>query len=259
MNLNGLFEVRGKTALVTGASGGIGLTIATGLAEAGCRVLICSRKIDEITAVAEKLSVHGTVIPFAADLSTPEGIATAGDIVGSDQPLHVLVNNAGATFAAPIDEFPRSAFEDILNLNLIAPFELIKTLLPSLRLAATREDPGRIINISSAGALLVPDWDGFSYTASKAGLIHLSRHLGKALAKDQITVNTIAPGHFPSKMTSSLINDDGSPKGDDYTFFGGRVGTPEDMVGAIVYLSSRAGAWLTGLTIPIAGGLSTIS
>lgn len=261
MDMNELFDVRGKTALVTGASGGIGLMIARGLVDAGCRVLICSRKLDEITRVAEQLSDHGTAIPFAADLSTPEGIATAAEAVGADNPLHILVNNAGAVFAAPIEQFPRSAFDDILDLNLIAPFELTKALLPSLRLAATREDPARIINISSGGGIMVPDVDIFSYTASKAGLIHMSRHLGKALAGEHISVNCIAPGHFPSKMTrgAALVDDDGVQSDDSFTLFGGRVGTAEDITGAVVYLSSRAGAWLTGVTIPVAGGLATIN
>lgn len=259
MDLNNLFDVRGKTALITGASGGIGLLIARGLIDAGCRVLICSRNLDQISAVAEELSARGTVIPFAADLSTPEGIASAAEAVGAGNPLHILVNNAGAVFAAPIEQFPRSAFEDILNLNLIAPFELTKALLPSLRLAATEEDPARIINISSAGALMAPDFDGYSYTASKAGLIFMTRHLGKTLSGDHISVNCIAPGHFPSKMTAGLIDDDGAPAGDRFALFGGRVGTVEDIAGTIIYLSSRAGAWVTGHTIPVSGGLGTIS
>jgi len=259
MDVNRLFDVRGKTALVTGASGGIGLMIAGGLVDAGCRVLICSRKLDQISAAAEQLSARGTVMPFAADLSTPEGIGRCAEAVGADAPLHILVNNAGAMFAAPIDQFPRSGFEDILNLNLIAPFELTQALLPALRRAATREDPARVINIASAGAIMVPDWDGFSYTASKAGLIHLSRHLGKALADEQISVNCIAPGFFPSKMTAALIGDDGAPIDEQYAVFGGRVGTIEDVAGAVIYLSSRAGAWLTGLTLPVAGGVGTIS
>lgn len=259
MDPNRLFDVLGKTALVTGASGGIGLMIASGLVDAGCRVLICSRNLDQITAVADELAARGTVIPFAADLSTPEGITRAGEAVGIDKPLHILVNNAGAMFGAPIEEFPRSGFEDILNLNLISPFELTKTLLPSLRLAATREDPARVINISSAGAIIVPEWDGYSYTASKAGLIHLSRHLGKALAGDHITVNCIAPGYFPSKMTESLLGEDGTPTDEPFPLLGGRSGTPEDIAGAVIYLSSRAGAWISGLTIPLAGGLGTIS
>lgn len=254
-----LFDVCGKTALVTGASGGIGLMIASGLVGAGCRVLICSRRLDQIAAVAEQMSGRGSVTAFAADLSTPEGIAGAAEAVGAEKPLHILVNNAGATFAAPIEQFPRSAFEDILNINLTAPFELTKALLPSLRLAASREDPARVINISSAGGIMVPNWDGFSYTASKAGLIHMTRHLGKALAAEQISVNSIAPGFFPSRMTAGHIGDDGTPDEAIYPLLGNRVGTIEDIAGAVIFLSSRAGAWITGTTIPISGGLGTIN
>lgn len=260
MDASKLFDIKGKTALVTGGSGGIGYMIATGLLDAGCRVFICSRKQADIEAAAARLADKGDVVPFAADLSTEHGIAAAAERVGGAGPLHILVNNAGATWGAPIDQFPRAGFEKILNLNLLAPFELTKALLPALRAGASREDPARVINIASVDGLKVPQWESYPYSATKSGIIHMSRHLGKFLAGDHISVNCIAPGFFPSRMTASVVD-----LGDEEAMvragspLGGRVGTAEDIAGAVIYLSSRAGAWLSGVTIPVAGGVGTIN
>lgn len=260
MDARNLFDINGKTALVTGGSGGIGYMIATGLLDAGCKVFICSRKAQDIEAAAARLSARGEVVPIAADLSTEDGIAAAAKIVSDGGPLHILVNNAGATWGAPIADFPRSGFEKVLKLNLLTPFELVKALLPALRLAATRTDPARIINIASIDGIKLPEWESYPYSASKSGIIHLSRHLGKFLAADDISVNCIAPGFFPSKMTGSVIDlDDEDALATVHSPLGGRVGTAEDIAGTVIYLSSRAGAWITGVTIPVAGGHATIS
>lgn len=259
IDIASLFDVRGKTALVTGGSGGIGLMIAGGLVAAGCKVFICSRKEPDIVAAASSLTGPGEAIGIAADLSGEEGIARVAAAIGPEAPLHILVNNAGASWGAPIDEFPRAGFEKVLRLNLLAPFDLTRALLPSLRLAVRPDDPARVINISSIDGLRPAIWENYPYGASKAGLIQMGRQMGKFLAKDNIAVNTIAPGFFPSKMTGAVMDfDDPDDVATVASPLGQRMGTPEDIVGAVLYLSSRAGAWLSGVTIPVAGGRSTI-
>lgn len=259
MDIAKLFDVSGKTALVTGGSGGIGYMIAEGLVRAGCSVFIVSRKPAGIEAAAQALSAFGTVTPIAADLGTAEGIATVAAHVNAAGRLHILVNNAGATWGAPIDDFPREGFDKVLKLNLLAPFDLTRAVLPSLRAGGTAADPARVINIASIDGLRVPAWESYPYSATKAGLIHMSRHLGKFLAADHVSVNTIAPGLFPSKMSSTITDfDDAEQMAAMGSPLGGRVGTPEDIVGAVIYLSSRAGAWLSGVTIPVGGGRGTV-
>ncbi len=259
MDITRLFDIAGKTALVTGGSAGIGSMIAEGLVRAGASVTICSRKIAEIEAGAERLSAFGKASAIAADLSTEEGVKAVADRINGAGPLNILVNNAGTTWGAPIDQFPRSGFEKVLNLNLLAPFELTKALLPSLRAAGTKEDPARIINIASLDGLKVPIWESYPYSATKAGLIHMSRHLGKFLAGEHISVNSIAPGFFPSRMTATVIDfEDPDEIAAAASPLGGRIGTAEDIAGAVIYLSSRAGAWLSGVTIPVGGGRGTL-
>lgn len=259
LDITKLFDVSGKTALVTGGSGGIGYMIANGLAEAGCKVFICSRKPAEIEAAATRLSGKGQVIAIAADLGTEAGVKTVADIVNAAGPLHILVNNAGTTWGAPIEEFPRSGFEKVLKLNLLGPFEMIKAVLPALRAAGTLEDPARVINIASIDGFKLPQWESYPYSASKAGLIHLGRHMGKFLAGENISVNAIAPGFFPSKMTATVVDfDDEDAVAEVNSPLGDRVGTVEDIAGAVIFLASRAGAWLTGITIPVSGGRGTI-
>ncbi|MET0248184.1 MAG: SDR family NAD(P)-dependent oxidoreductase [Sphingobium sp.] len=259
-DISSLFDVTGKTALVTGGSGGIGYMIAQGLVEAGCKLFICSRKPADIEAAAQRLrEAGGEVTAIAADLSSEEGIAKVAEAVNAAGPLHILVNNAGATWGAPIDEFPRSGFDKVLKLNLLAPFEMIKALLPALRRAGTAADPARIINIASIDGFKLPEWESYPYSATKSGIIHMGRHMGKFLAKDHISVNTIAPGFFPSKMTASVVDLDNPDDLDEVASpLGGRTGGVDDIAGAVIYLSSRAGAWLTGITIPVSGGRGTV-
>ena len=260
MDIDQLFDIRGKTALVTGGSGGIGYMIAEGHARAGANVWICSRKPADIAAAAARLSAFGKVTAIAADLATEAGVKAVADTLAAAGPLHILVNNAGATWGAPIDAFPRAGFEKVLSLNLLAPFELTKALLSALRRAATVEDPARVINIASIDGLHhLPPWESYPYSASKAGLIQLTRHLGKFLAKEHISVNAIAPGFFPSKMTKSVFDfENEAEMAQAASPLGGRIGTTEDIAGAVIYLASRAGAWLSGVTIPVAGGHATI-
>lgn len=259
MDVDQLFNVRGKTALVTGGSGGIGYMIAEGLARAGVTVWICSRKAADIEAAADRLSAVGAVHAIAADLATEDGVGRVAAAVNAAGPLHILVNNAGATWGAPVESFPRSGFEKVLKLNILAPFEMTKAVLPALRAAGTSEDPARVINISSIDGFRLPAWESYPYSASKAGLIHLTRHLGKFLAGDNISVNAIAPGLFPSKMSAQVVDvTDEASVAAFASPLGSRLGTPEDIVGGVIYLSSRAGAWLSGVTLPIGGGLGTI-
>jgi NAD(P)-dependent dehydrogenase (short-subunit alcohol dehydrogenase family) len=254
-----LFDIRGKRALVTGGTQGIGLMIARGLLLAGAHVILCSRKSQAVDAAVADLSSLGQAEGVAADLATEQGIATVAEFVNARGALHILVNNAGNTWGAPFEQFPRAGFEKVLALNLVAHFELTKALMPALRAAASKEDPARVIGIASIDGIRLPAWESYPYSASKAGLIHMNRHLGKFLAAENISVNSIAPGLFRSQMTASVIDFESeediaataSPLGD-------RHGMLEDIAGAVIFLSSRAGAWLTGVTIPVAGGCGTI-
>jgi len=260
LDISTLFDIKGKTALVTGGSGGIGLMIATTLAQAGCHLFICSRKSPDIEAAAAELRAHGgEVTAIAADLGTEEGVTKVAEAVNAAGPLHILVNNAGVSWGGSIDTFPRAGFEKVLKLNLLAPFDLTRALLPALRAAGTPKDPARVINISSIDGLRLPMWESYPYSATKAGLIHMGRHMGKFLAGDHISVNAIAPGFFPSKMTASVVDlDNVESNADVLSPLGQRIGTPEDIGGAVIYLSSRAGAWLSGVTIAVGGGRGTL-
>jgi NAD(P)-dependent dehydrogenase (short-subunit alcohol dehydrogenase family) len=260
MDVGTLFDVRDRIALVTGGSRGIGAMIAEGLVRAGAKVWICARHASEVESTVSRLSQFGECRGFAADLSSAEGVDAAAAVLdGQLSKLDILVNNAGTAWVAPIDEFPRSGFDKIVNLNLTAPFDLARRLLPLLRSAATIEHPARIINIASIDGLRPPSRPSFSYSASKAGMIMLTRHMAKYLAMDRITVNAIAPGIFESKMTAFWFDKD-HPAHEPLPPFplGERVGRPEDIVGAVLYLASRAGSHVTGATLPVAGGEATI-
>ncbi|MBV9842720.1 MAG: SDR family NAD(P)-dependent oxidoreductase [Sphingomonadaceae bacterium] len=259
MDIARLFDVAGKRAVVTGGSAGIGQMIAEGLVCAGVAVTIVSRKAADVEAEARRLSAFGVADAVAADLGTEDGIVKVAETVNAAGPLHILVNNAGTTWGEPIDHFPRKGFEKVLKLNLLAPFDLTRALLPALRAGGAQDDPARVINISSLDGFKVPLWESYPYSATKAGLIHMGRHMGKFLADNHITVNTIAPGAFPSRMLATVVDLD-SPEevGEMGSPVGNRLGTPEDIAGAVIYLSSRAGAWLSGVTIPVGGGRATL-
>ncbi len=251
-----LFDLSGKTAVVTGGSRGIGLMIARGLLTAGARVYISSRKADGCAAAERELSQYGTVVALPADLSTEaECLRLAAEIGKREQALNVLVNNAGATWGAPIEEFPAAAWDKVVDLNLKAPFFLTRAFLPLLEAGGTHEDPARVINIGSIDGLRVPALPTYSYSASKAGLHHLTRVLARELGPRQITVNAVAPGPFESKMMAATLE----TLGDEIAAAAPlrRIGRPDDMAGVAVYLASRAGAYVTGAIIPVDGGLAT--
>lgn len=256
--IDDLFSVEGKTALVTGGSRGIGAMIARGLVSNGVITYITARKAEACDAMANQLSSLGTCHSVPADLSTPDGIAAVvGRINDDGGDLDILVNNAGAAWGAPLGEFPDVGFQKVMNINVQAPFMLTQALLPNLRASATADDPARVIMIGSIDGIRVPHGDNFSYSASKAGIQMLARHLAHFVVDDHITVNSIAPGPFESKMMSYMLDDPDSRKMVERSVPRGRIGSPEDVAGTVMFLASRAGAFITGATIPLDGGIST--
>ena len=253
----GLFDVSGKTALVTGGSRGIGLMIARGLVQAGARVIVSSRKVDDVTATGQELAKLGDCVAIPADISTPEGAAALASAVQERFPsLDVLVNNAGAAWGAPLEEFPPGGWDKVLHTNVEGVFHLTVALLDALRAAASADDPARVINIGSIDGLRTPSVENYSYSASKAGVHMLTRHLAKRLASEQITVNAIAPGPFESKMMAFLLDDPPARELVEQSVPLGRIGRPDDAAGLTLFLSSRAGAYLTGVVIPLDGGIT---
>ena len=251
-----LFSLDGKVAVVTGGTRGIGMMIARGLLQAGAKVYISSRKQQACDEAVEELKLHGDVHAIPADVSTEqECIRLAEEITSREPKLHILVNNAGATWGAPLQEFPDAAWDKVLALNLKAPFFLTRAFLPLLEEAATQDDPARVINVGSIDGIHVPDLETYSYSSSKAAIHQLTRVLAKRLGSQHITVNAIAPGPFPSKMMAATLEAFGdviaarSPLG--------RIGRPDDMAGVAIYLSSRAGSYVTGAVIPVDGGIAT--
>ena len=254
--MSDLFSIAGKTALVTGGSRGIGLMIARGYVEAGVRVYVSSRKADVCATVAAELSRIGECIAIPADLSTAaECKRLAGEITEREGKLEILVNNAGATWGAPLAEFPDSAWDRVLDLNVRGVFSLTRDLVPALAAASRPGDPSRVINVGSIDGLHVPILESYSYSASKAAVHHLTRVLAKRLAPNGITVNAIAPGPFESKMMAATLETFGDAIRASCPL--GRIGEPEDMAGAAIYLASRAGAYVTGVVLPVDGGFST--
>ena len=251
-----LFAVDGKVVLVTGGSRGIGLMIARGFVEAGATVYVSSRKADVCDAVAAELSQAGTCFSLPADLSSEdECVRLASAFAEREEGLHVLVNNAGANWGAPLDEFPASGWDKVLDLNLKAPFFVTRALLPQLEKVATADDPARVINIGSIDGIQVPILHTYSYSSSKAAIHHLTRVLAKELGPRHITVNAVAPGPFESKMMAETLRNFGDAIAASSPL--GRIGRPDDMAGVAIYLASRAGAYVTGAVIPVDGGIAT--
>jgi len=258
MDTQSLFSVEGKVAVVTGGSRGIGYMLAEGLLSAGARVYISARKADACTAAAETLSEFGTCISIPADLSTPAGVDALASAVAEREPqVHILVNNAGATWGAPLLEYPDDAWDKVLATNVKTVFNLTTALMPQLLAAASADDPARVVNVGSVDGIRVPSTENYAYAASKAAVHMVTRQLAHRLARDHITVNAIAPGPFRSKMMAFVLDAEG---GEELVASGvplRRIGRPDDAAGAILYLTSRAGAYLTGAIIPVDGGTST--
>jgi NAD(P)-dependent dehydrogenase (short-subunit alcohol dehydrogenase family) len=257
--LDGLFDIEGKSAVVTGGSRGIGLMIARGLLASGVRVYICARKADECDAAATELSRFGTCVSIPTDLQTDDGCRhLVAEVAQREHALHILVNNAGAAWGVPVEEYPLEAFDKVFGLNVRAVFHLTRLFLPLLRAAATASDPARVINIGSVDGLRPPALENYAYSASKAAVHMLTRHVGRALAADHITVNAVAPGLFPTRMTKFLFDGSDAEESAAAEIPLGRPGCLEDIAGAVIYLSSRAGAYVAGAVIPVAGGAATL-
>jgi|SRR5690606_8770926 len=257
MNLDSLFGLKGRVALITGGSSGIGRHMALGLASTGARVYICARRADKVAAEAEAIAMEsgGEVIGLPADVASVEGIAAlVADLSRREKALHILVNNAGTIVDGTFDEYPEDGWDKVMNLNLKTPFFLTQKLLPLLRAGATAELPSTVINIGSVGALKVGPRENYAYQASKSATHFMAKSYATHLAKDNITVNVVAPGFFESEMT--VIANDEMRNMVESMVPRGRTGTPEDMAGVAIYLSSRAGAYVTGIVLPVEGGLS---
>ena len=258
IQVENLFSIEGKAALVTGGSRGIGLMIARGYLEAGATVYISSRKKEVCDEVAINLSEIGPCFSIPADISTPEGRkALVEELESREDKLSILVNNAGTTWGTEIEDYSDNAFDKVMNLNVNAIFALTRDLLPLLRNAATSDDPARIINIGSMDGIYVPtvqQTGTFAYSASKAAVHHLTRTLAVELAPRHITVNAIAPGYFESKLTAFTIDNylDDIKRNCPLN----RIGKPAEMAGIAIYLASRAGAYTNGTVIPVDGGTS---
>lgn len=257
MEIQDLFGVTGKTVLITGGSSGLGLMMAKGFLQAGARVYISARKAEQLQSALQSLAHLGEVHAVQCDLSSAEGLTMLVEtFLARESRLHVLVNNAGASWGAPFALYPDSAWQALMALNVQAPFTLAQRMMPVLEQAASADDPARIINIGSIAGLGTDNANAFAYSASKAALHQLTRNLARELAPRHILVNAIAPGFFPSNMTAAVMKDEVATDKIRMKIPLHRLGTQEDIAGLAIYLSSRAGAFMTGTIIPLDGGSS---
>ncbi len=258
-----LFSIKGKTALITGGSRGIGEMIAAGFLAAGAKVYISSRKAAACDEAVERLTktYGGTCVALPSDLSQVGGCESLAARIGEQESkLDILINNAGAAWGAPIDEFPEVGWDKVMDVNVKGVFFLTQKLLPLLREAGKSGDPARVINIGSIDGLKSARFDTFSYGASKAAVHHLTRFLACHLTGERILCNAIAPGPYPTWMLSTGVGFGGETEGVDWNAVGsanpsGRVGTPQDIAGLAQFLCSRAGEYIVGQVIASDGGV----
>ncbi len=255
-----LFSVEAKVAVVTGGSRGVGKMIATGLLQAGARVYISPRKAAACDAAADELSQFGPCVSVPADLSSRAGAVQVRDgVAAHEERVQILVNNAGAAWGAPLEEYPEEGFDKVMDTNVKGVFFTTAVLLPLLRAGSSPEDPSRVVNIGSVDGISVPVVESFAYSASKAAVHMLTRHLARRLVGENINVNAIAPGLFPSRMTAFMFESPELQQSIIQRIPMGRAGTQEDIAGTVIYLCSRAGAYLTGAVIPVSGGVATLA
>lgn len=249
-----LFSVRGKRVLVTGGSQGVGAMIARGFVHAGATVAICGRDRAALEARGRELGADGDCRVVVGDVATEAGCRSVADgTVEALGGVDVLVNNAGATSTAPIDDFGDEAWDPVLAVNLKAAFYATRFLLAALRASSAPGTPSRVINVGSLSAERVGTFDNYAYTSSKAGLHHLTRHLARRLAPT-VTVNGLSPGPFESPMMSPVLAAHGAAITASIPM--GRIGRPDDIAAAAVYLASPGAAWITGTILTVDGGLS---
>jgi NAD(P)-dependent dehydrogenase (short-subunit alcohol dehydrogenase family) len=260
LDIQRLFSLEGKVALVTGGSRGIGYMISQGLLQAGARVYITARKAEACRQAATQLGRYGECIALPANVAEPQGRRELCEALAKAEPrLHILINNAGAAWGESYEAYPESAFDKLMSINVTAVFALTRDLTPLLEAAAlpSADDPARVVNIGSMDGLHIPTVTGvgtYAYTASKAAVHHLTRHLAVELGPRRITVNAVAPGFFPSKMTDQVFEHRRHEIEQNSLL--GRVGKDEEMAGIAIYLCSRAGAYTHGAVIPVDGGTS---
>jgi NAD(P)-dependent dehydrogenase (short-subunit alcohol dehydrogenase family) len=252
-----LFDVSGKVVVVTGGSRGIGYGIAEGFVRAGARVYICSRKTADGEKAAAELSAYGECFPFAANLGSVEGCrAFASELAARESRVDVLVNNAGNIWVEKLADYPESGWDKVFDLNVKGVFYLVQALIPLLEAGASQDDPARILNIGSIDAFHVPEHETYAYSASKAAVHHLSKHLAARLAPSHMTVNVIAPGRYRSQMLENAIELEGAEEMLAPIPLK-RFAEGPDLAGAAIYLSSRAGSFVTGAMLPVDGGHAT--
>ncbi len=257
MDIVSLYDIKGKVALVTGGGSGIGTMTTEALVRAGAKVYIASRKLENCQAVADELNPvgPGKVVPLAADLSNGEGTKALVEAISKhEDKIDILVNNSGTTWGAPLEDFPREKWDQVLGLNVTAVADLTRLMLPLLRKSGSADDPARIINIGSIVGTRPITNMAYSYGASKAAVHHMTRMFSHELAGEHITVNAIAPGPFPSRMMAFVTENEKMRKAAEENVPLGRLGRPEDVAGVLLMLTSKAGSYITGGIIPLDGG-----
>jgi NAD(P)-dependent dehydrogenase (short-subunit alcohol dehydrogenase family) len=253
--MKNLFDVTGKIAVVSGGSSGIGFMMAQGLLENGAKVYITARKIEQLNDAQKALSKFGECVAIPSDLSSLEGIeGFVAELSQHETKLDILINNAGAVWAAPVEDFPEVGWDKVMDINIKGLFFMTQKCLPLLRAAGSEDSRARVINIASINGIRNSGMATYSYTASKSAVVHLTTHLATDLIKDNILVNAIAPGYFPSKMTKSIVENEAMTKYALTKIPVGRMGSPEDIAGTALYLASRASAFTCGQTIVVDGG-----
>jgi len=260
MMIKNLFDISGKTALITGGASGIGLMASRALAEAGCKVFIASRKGEVCVQAAANINAElgeNRVEGMKGDLSSEDGVADlVAQIQSRTDRLDILMNNAGATWGAFLGEFPWKAWDKIMAVNVTGVFGLTQSLLPLLEAAANADDPARIVNLGSFVGTRAVGNNAYSYAASKAAVHHMTKILANELGAKQITVNAIAPGPFPSRMMAFVTEDEKLSDMMRAEVPLGRLGRGEDVAGAMIFLCSKAGSYVSGAILPLDGGMA---